>query len=95
MLNLYRKTALIEGISYLILLFIAMPLKYIFNIPKAVKYFGWIHGLLFIVFAVILLAAAIQYKWSLKRIIIYFIGSVLPFVPFYLDKKLKKEYEHH
>ncbi|KUJ55588.1 DUF3817 domain-containing protein [Chryseobacterium aquaticum] len=95
MLNLYRKTALIEGISYLILLFIAMPLKYIFNIPEAVKYFGWIHGLLFIVFAVILLAAAIQYKWSLKRIIIYFIGSVLPFVPFYLDKKLKKEYEHH
>lgn len=95
MLNLYRKTALIEGISYLILLFIAMPLKYIFNIPEAVKYFGWIHGVLFIVFAVILLAAAIQYKWSLKRIIIYFIGSVLPFVPFYLDKKLKKEYEHH
>ncbi len=94
MLNLYRKTALIEGISYLILIFIAMPLKYIFNIPEAVKYFGWIHGLLFIVFAVILLAAAIQYKWSLKRIIIYFIGSV-PFVPFYLDKKLKKEYEHH
>ncbi|NMR32990.1 DUF3817 domain-containing protein [Chryseobacterium aquaticum] len=94
MLNLYRKTALIEGISYLILLFIAMPLKYIFNIPEAVKYFGWIHGLLFIVFAVILLAAAIQYKWSLKRIIIYFIGSVLPFVPFYLDKKLKNEYEH-
>ena len=94
MLNLYRKTALIEGISYLILLFIAMPLKYIFNIPEAVKYFGWIHGLLFIVFAVILLAAAIQYKWSLKRIIIYFIGSVLPFVPFYLHKKLKKEYEH-
>lgn len=94
MLNLYRKTALIEGISYLILLFIAMPLKYIFNIPEAVKYFGWIHGLLFIVFAVILLVAAIQYKWSLKRIIIYFIGSVLPFVPFYLDKKLKNEYEH-
>lgn len=95
MLNLYRKTALIEGISYLILLFIAMPLKYIFNIPEAVKYFGWIHGLLFIVFAVILLTAAIQYKWSLKRVIIYFIGSVLPFVPFYLDKKLKKEHEHH
>lgn len=94
MLNLYRKTALIEGISYLILLFIAMPLKYIFNISEAVQYFGWIHGLLFIVFVIILLAAAIKYKWSIKRIIIYFIGSVLPFVPFYLDKKLKKEYEH-
>lgn len=92
MINLYRKTALIEGISYLILLFIAMPLKYIFNISLAVKYFGWIHGVLFLVFAVVLLAAAIKYKWTLKRIAIYLIGSVLPFVPFYLDKSLKKEY---
>ncbi|MCU7616348.1 DUF3817 domain-containing protein [Chryseobacterium sp. PBS4-4] len=93
MINLYRKTALIEGVSYLILLFIAMPLKYIFNISEAVKYFGWIHGVLFLVFAVVLLAAAIKYKWSLKRIAIYLIGSVLPFVPFYLDKSLKKEYD--
>ena len=92
MINLYRKIALIEGISYLILLFIAMPLKYVFNIAEAVKYFGWIHGVLFLVFAVVLLAAAIKYRWSLKRVIIYTIGSVLPFVPFYLDKGLKKEY---
>jgi integral membrane protein len=92
MINLYRKTALIEGISYLILLFIAMPLKYFFNIPDAVKYFGWIHGLLFLVFFVILVIAAIKYRWSLLRIGIYLIGSVLPFVPFYLDKKLKAEY---
>jgi len=92
MLNLYKKTALTEGISYLILLFIAMPLKYIFNISEAVKYFGWIHGVLFIVFAVLLLASAIRYKWSLQRVFIYFVGSVLPLVPFYLDKKLKKEY---
>jgi integral membrane protein len=93
MINLYRKTALIEGVSYLILLFIAMPLKYIFNISEAVKYFGWIHGVLFLVFAMVLLAAAIKYKWSVKRIAIYLIGSVLPFVPFYLDKSLKKEYD--
>jgi len=92
MINLYRKTALIEGVSYLILLFIAMPLKYIFNISEAVKYFGWIHGVLFLVFAAVLLGAAIKYKWTLQRIAIYLIGSVLPFVPFYLDKKLKKEY---
>jgi len=92
MINLYRKTALIEGVSYLILLFIAMPLKYIFNISEAVKYFGWIHGVLFLVFAAVLLVAAIKNKWTLQRIAIYVIGSVLPFVPFYLDKKLKKEY---
>ena len=92
MIQLYRKTALIEGISYLILLFIAMPLKYFFNIPEAVKYFGWIHGVLFLVFFVVLIMASIKYRWSLLRIGIYLLGSVLPFVPFYLDKKLKEEY---
>lgn len=93
MINLYRKTAIIEGISYLILLFIAMPLKYIFGIPEPVKYFGWIHGVLFLFYMAVLIAAAVMNRWSIKRIMIYLIGSVLPFVPFYLDKNLKKEYE--
>lgn len=92
MINLYRKIALIEGGSYLILLFIAMPLKYIFNIADAVKYFGWIHGVLFLVFFVILILAAIKYRWTFARIVLYLVASVLPFIPFILDKKLKKEY---
>lgn len=91
-INLYRKTAVVEGISYLILLFIAMPLKYFFNIPEAVKYFGWIHGVLFLVFIVFLLMAAIKYRWSLMRIALYLVASVLPIVPFILDKKLAAEY---
>ncbi len=92
MINLYRKTALIEGVSYLILLFIAMPLKYFLNIPDAVKYFGWIHGILFLVFFVFLVIASIKYHWGLIRIAIYLLASVLPFIPFLLDKKLEKEY---
>ena len=92
MINIYRKTALIEGLSYLILLFIAMPLKYFCNIPEGVKYFGWIHGVLFLVFMVALVLAAIKYRWGFKRIMLYLIASVLPFVPFILDKSLKKEY---
>ncbi|MFL9832578.1 DUF3817 domain-containing protein [Chryseobacterium terrae] len=92
MINLYRKTAIIEGISYLILLFIAMPFKYLFDIPEPVKYFGWIHGILFLVYMVILIITSLKYRWSIKRIIIYIIGYVLPFVPFFLDKNLKKEY---
>ncbi|MGD1317874.1 DUF3817 domain-containing protein [Chryseobacterium sp. 2R14A] len=92
MINLYRKTAIIEGISYLILLFVAMPIKYIFDIPEPVKYFGWIHGVLFLFYMAVLIIAAVNYKWNIKRIVIYIIGSVLPFVPFILDKNLKKEY---
>jgi integral membrane protein len=93
MINLYRKTAVIEGVSFLILLFIAMPLKYFFNIPLAVKYFGWIHGILFLIFFVFLIVTSIKYRWGLIRIGIYLIASVLPFVPFLLDKKLAKEYQ--
>lgn len=92
MINLYRKIAVIEGISYLILLCIAMPLKYFFNIPEAVKYFGWIHGILFLVFFVILILAFIKYRWSWMRLVLYLIASVLPIVPFILDQKLAKEY---
>lgn len=88
MINVYRKTALIEGISYLILLLVAMPLKYFFNIPDAVKYFGWIHGVLFLVFFVALILASIKYSWRLVRIFIFLIASVLPFIPFLIDKRL-------
>lgn len=92
MINLYRKTAIIEGISYLILLFIAMPIKYILDISEPVKYFGWIHGILFLFYMAILIITSLKYRWSIKRIIIYIVGSVLPFVPLILDKNLKKEY---
>lgn len=95
MINIYRKVAVIEGISYLILLCIAMPLKYFFNIPEAVKYFGWIHGILFLVFLVVLILAFIKYRWSWMRLALYLIASVLPVVPFILDKKLAKEYPHY
>ncbi|WP_187478322.1 DUF3817 domain-containing protein [Amniculibacterium sp. G2-70] len=95
MINLYRKIALLEATSYLFLLFIAMPFKYILEIPELVKHFGWIHGVLAIVYVVILIIAAIQYKWSIWRVILYFTASVLPVIPFILDKKLKKEYPNN
>lgn len=93
MINLYRKTAIAEGVSYLILLFIAMPIRYILDISEPVKYFGWIHGVLFLIYMAVLIITAIKYKWSIIRILIYIVGSVLPFVPFIFDKKLKEEYQ--
>jgi len=91
LINIYRYTALVEAISYLILLFIAMPLKYIWDIPDGVKYMGWIHGVLFLFYFVILIAAAFKYRWSILRVVYYLIASVLPFLPFFFDKKLKQE----
>lgn len=84
--------ALTEGVSYLLLLFIAMPLKYIWGIPELVKYVGWIHGVLFILYIVLLLLCAFKYSWTLLRVLRYFVASLLPFVPFLIEKQLKKEY---
>lgn len=91
-LGRFRLVGVIEGISYLVLLGIAMPLKYFAGRPEAVKYFGWAHGVLFVLFCVLLLKVWIQYKWSFWKTTVAFISSLVPFGTFVLDKKLKKEY---
>lgn len=90
-LHLFRKVALAEGISYIVLLFIAMPLKYWVGLPLAVKYVGWVHGLLFVLYIACLIMAWQERKWSFGKVVVLFIASLLPFVPFYVEKKLKEE----
>lgn len=84
--------ALLEGISYIVLLFIAMPLKYLANQPLAVKYTGWAHGVLFVAYMVLLVLVWAEYKWSFKKVTFAFVASLLPFGTFVLDKRLKEEY---
>ncbi|PVD50778.1 hypothetical protein DC498_18630 [Terrimonas sp.] len=90
-LHTFRKIAFAEGVSYILLLFIAMPLKYFFNQPAAVKYVGWAHGVLFIAYVGWLIACWVRYKWSVKRCLLFFIASLLPFMPFVVEIRLKKE----
>ncbi|MCF8429210.1 MAG: DUF3817 domain-containing protein [Bacteroidia bacterium] len=90
-LNNFRIIAFTEGVSYLVLLFVAMPLKYIFHIPEPVKYFGWLHGVLFVLYGILLLQVFIVLKWSFIKTFVAFIVSFVPFGTFWLDKKLKKE----
>lgn len=85
----FRLTALAEAISYLLLLFIAMPLKYVWSMPLAVKITGSIHGLLFVIFCITLARAWQAAKWPLSRVVMLFVASLLPFVPFWLDQKVK------
>lgn len=83
--------ALLEGLSFLVLLFIAMPLKYIFSLPEFVKYVGWTHGVLFIAYQVFLISAMIDLQWKIKKAVICFIASLIPFGTFIIDKDLRKE----
>ncbi len=79
-----------EGFSFLILLLIAMPLKYRFGMPLAVKYVGWAHGLLFILYIIAVFAAIKAMKWGFKGVIIALIASLLPAGTFVLDRSLRK-----
>jgi len=75
-----------EGVSFLILLFIAMPLKYYADMPLAVRIVGMIHGLLFVGFVYTIVNAITSSGLPLKKGIIAFIASLIPFGTFFLDK---------
>ncbi|MBF9255331.1 DUF3817 domain-containing protein [Pontibacter sp. 172403-2] len=88
-----RLIGILEGISYLVLLGIAMPLKYMADMPAPVKYVGWAHGLLFVLFVAAVANAAIAKRWSVLKVLAALVASVLPFGPFILDAKLLKQEE--
>lgn len=90
-LQLLRKTGIAEGISFLVLLLVAMPLKYAFDLPLAVKYVGWAHGLLFVVYVALAFYAVVIYKWPFKKFLLAFVAAWLPLGTFFYDKQLKKE----
>ncbi|MEO6814112.1 MAG: DUF3817 domain-containing protein [Ginsengibacter sp.] len=87
----FRLIAIIEGISYIVLLFIAMPLKYFAGFPDAVKYTGWVHGLLFMLYLLGLISAKINLDWGFKKTVVAFLASLIPFATFVLEKSLRKE----
>lgn len=91
LLKRFRQVAVLEGISYLLLLFIAMPLKYFAGLPEAVKYTGWAHGVLFVLYGLMLIQCWQHYNWKFSKAALVFAASLLPFAPFYVDKKLKED----
>ena len=80
----------LEGTSFLLLLGIAMLLKYMMGIPEAVKYVGMAHGALFIAYILMLLIATSKIKMPLWAMPAGVLGSFLPFGPFIFDYLLKK-----
>lgn len=91
MLKLFRITAILEGISYLMLFGIGMPLKYMANMPQPNIYIGYAHGFLFIAYVILAVVVCMEKSWGLKRFIILFIASLLPFGTFYIDKKYLRD----
>jgi len=90
-LKLFRNTAVIEGISTVILFCIAMPLKYLADMPLAVTYVGWLHGILVMVYLYLLGACWFTYRWKFGRVVTFFLASLIPFAPFWVERRLRHE----
>jgi len=89
-LKSFRLISIFEGFSFLILLGIAMPLKYIYNIPEAVQVVGMAHGILFILYILGAFYMKEKLNWSFQTLLIVILCSILPFGPFYADRKYLK-----
>ena len=79
----------IEGVSYLLLLGVAMPMKYYFEMPVAVKIVGMTHGVLFVAYCVLLALCLKRFNWTLKFGAYLFIATLIPFGTFVTDRKLR------
>ncbi|WP_373522620.1 DUF3817 domain-containing protein [Aquiflexum sp.] len=90
-LKRFRLISIVEGTSFLLLLFIAMPLKYMMDLPLAVTYVGWAHGILFVIYIYAVFPTARKMTWNFSKTFFALIASVLPFGPFIFDRYLTKE----
>lgn len=85
-----RLISLIEGVSFLVLLGVAMPLKYLAGVPEVVSVVGAVHGVLFILYALAAAALTLALRWSPLWFVGAMVASVVPFGTFYLDARLKR-----
>lgn len=85
MLRTFRIFGAAEALSFLLLLGIAMPLKYLMDMPWAVKCVGAAHGILFLIYLGAALGLAIDRKWPVTRLLLAWVASLLPFGPFAFD----------
>lgn len=91
MIPVFRIIAFLEGLSYLLLLFIAVPIKYLSHDPQYVKLLGMPHGLLFVAYIALAVLLRSELKWSNKVFRWVLLASIIPFATFYIHKKHLRE----
>lgn len=89
MINIFKIVSLLEGISYILLLFIATPIKYLQDNPEYVKMLGMPHGLFFVIYIILAVMLKFELKWSAKTFGMVCLLSILPFGTFFVGKYLK------
>ncbi len=87
MKSFFRIISFLEGLSYLLLLFVAVPIKYFGQDEQYVKMLGMPHGLLFVAYLVIAYLIKDDMNWKGKSLFQVMIASIIPFGTFWVDKK--------
>ena len=86
-----RIVGFLEGLSYLFLVFIAMPLKYYGDMPEATQEIGMAHGVLFVLYVGSIIPVMLEFKWSVKTTLLVFLASLFPFGTFIAEFKIFRE----
>lgn len=87
MLKTFKIVALLEGISFIAMMLVGMPLKYMGGNDIIIKYLGMPHGLLFVGYVILAFLLQSQMKWTIKDMAIIVACSLIPFGTFWMDKK--------
>lgn len=91
--QVFHWTGALEAISYLLLFFVAMPLKYVWHMPIFVRWVGSFHGLFFVMFCLSALWMGLRHGWSARVVAWALFSSLLPFGPFIFEKKVLVPFE--
>ncbi|MFZ5850646.1 MAG: DUF3817 domain-containing protein [Actinomycetota bacterium] len=87
----YRLMAYVVGVGLLVLVFVAMPLKYLGGNPTAVAVVGPVHGFLYMVYLVVALDLALRARWSLPRTVLVLLAGTIPFLSFVAERRVTRE----
>jgi len=93
--RLMRTLGMAEGVSFIVLLGIAMPLKYLYQMPAMVTYTGWAHGLLFVVYVMLAYYIKETRHQPLIKVVYAIVAALIPFGTFVYDRQLRKEMNKH
>jgi integral membrane protein len=85
-----RVIAILEGLSYLFILLVSMPLKYIWDMPMPNYIGGMFHGVLFMVYIAMIIPVARVLSWDFKTSFIAALASIIPFGTFWFERKFLK-----
>ncbi len=91
MINIFKIVSFLEGVSYILLLFIASPIKHFYGDPSYVRLLGMPHGVLFVAYIALSILLKTELKWNNKTFGIVCLLSLIPFGTFFVGKYLKKE----